>query len=61
MLDKLKAWATLRHEVKDTCLPAFTETWLNDLDQDMDLSLSGFGTMFWLDRSLEIANKQRGG
>ena len=60
-MDELATWASLKHEVKDTCLLAFTETWLSDLDRDEDLSLTGFGAPFRLDRSPEITNKRRGG
>ena len=60
-LDELAVWASLKHEVKDTCLLAFTETWLSDLDRDENLLLTGFGAPFRLDRSPEITNKRRGG
>lgn len=56
-LDELEAWATFKHQVKDTCLLACTETWLGDLDQDQDLSLRGFGVPFRLDWSPEVTKK----
>lgn len=60
-LDELEAWATVRQEIKNACLLFFTESWLNDADQDEDLSLSAFGTLLRLDRNREITNKMRGG
>ena len=60
-LDELEVWATTKREGKETCLLAFSETWLGEADRDEDLSLSGFGSPFRLDRSTAITNKQRGG
>lgn len=45
-LDELEAWVKLTPEEKDTCLLAFTETWLSETDQDEVLSLNGFGSLF---------------
>lgn len=45
-LDELEAWVTFTPEGKDTCLLAFTETWLSETDQDEVLSLNGFGSLF---------------
>lgn len=56
-VDNLEAWAKL----KETCLLAFTETWLSETDQDKDLAISGFGSPFRLDWSPEIKGKSRGG
>lgn len=45
-LDELEAWVKLTHEGKDTCLLAFTETWLSETDREEVLSLNGFGSLF---------------
>lgn len=60
-LDELEVWAKLKKEIKETCLLAFTESWLSDSDRDEDFSLSGFGIPIRLDRSPEITGKSRGG
>lgn len=60
-IDELETYAKFKREVKDTCLLAFTETWLSDRDQDSDLTLTGFGSPIRTDRSPEITGKSRGG
>lgn len=45
-LDVLDVWVKLTPEGKDTCLLAFTETWLSETDWDKVLSLNGFGSLF---------------
>lgn len=35
-VDELEAWAKFKPEVRETCLLAFTETWLSEVDQDGD-------------------------
>ena len=60
-LDELESWVKLMPKGRETCLLAFTETWLGESDWDEELSLSGFGSPFRLDRSADIANKRHGG
>ena len=45
----------------ETCLLAFTETWLGDADPNEDLHITGFGFPVRMDRSPLITNKSRGG
>lgn len=56
-LDELEAWATFKHEVKDTCLLAFTEMWLSDQDRDENLSLRVQHPI----STGPVTNKRRGG
>ncbi len=60
-IDELEACAKFQREIKDTCLLAFTETWLSESDPDSGLELSGFGSPIRLDRSPEATGKSRGG
>lgn len=60
-LDELETYAKFKREVKDTCLLAFTETWLGDANPDLDLNLTGFGSPIRMDRSSEITGKNQGG
>ena len=58
-IDELETYAKFKWEVKDTCLLAFTETWLIDTDQISVLILTRFGssTTNPMARSLEITGK----
>lgn len=49
-----EAWAKSKHEGKETCPLAFTETWL----RGWALSVSRFGSPFRLDRSPTITDKR---
>lgn len=60
-MDELEAHAKFKKESKETCLLAFTETWLSESDLDSDVYLSGFGCPVRLDRSRETTGKKRGG
>ena len=60
-IDELESWAKFEREIGESCLLAFTETWLNDSDRDEDLTLTGFGSPIRLDRSPETTGKSRGG
>lgn len=60
-IDELETYAKFKQEVKDTCLLAFTETWLGDTDQDSDLILTGFGSPIHMDQSPKITGKSQGG
>ena len=55
-LDELEVWAKFKREVKETCLLAFTKTWLIKSDQGVDLLVSEFGRPFQLDQSPTITN-----
>ena len=35
-IDELEIWAKYKRELKECCLLAITETWLNESDQDSD-------------------------
>lgn len=35
-IDELETYAKFKSEIKNTCLLAFTETWLSELDQDSE-------------------------
>lgn len=59
--DELELWTKTRGEIRDSCLLAFTESWLTGQDRDEDLSISGFGSPIRLDRSSETTGKSRGG
>ena len=59
-LGELEVWAKLKREIKETCLLAFTESWLSDSDRNEDFSLSGFGIPIRLDRFPETTGKSRG-
>ena len=60
-LNEPEVWAKLKREIKETCLLAFTETWLSDSDRNEDFSLSGFGIPIRQDQSPEITRKSRVG
>ena len=60
-MDVLEAHARCKHDFRETCLLAFTETWLGDADPNKDLHITGFGYPVRMDRSPLIANKSRGG
>lgn len=59
--DELEAWIKCKPGIRDTCLLAFSETWLRELDRDEDLILSGFGSPIRLDRDPMTTGKSRGG
>ncbi len=60
-MDELEAWAKFIPAVRETCLLAFTETWLSEVDQDEDLAISGFGNPLRLDRSGDHREEPRRG
>jgi ribosome assembly protein 1 len=60
-MDELEAYARCKHDFRETCLLAFTETWLGDADPNEDLHITGFGYPVRMDRSPLITNKSRGG
>lgn len=60
-VDELEFWAKYICEITECCLLAITETWLNESNQDGDLSLTRFGCPIRLDRSSEATGKNRGG
>lgn len=41
-VDELEVWAKFKPEIKETCLLAFTETWLCKMDWDKDLTINVF-------------------
>lgn len=60
-IDKLEIWAKFKSKIKECCLHAITESWLNEGDHDSDLALTGFGCTFRLDRFSEATGKKLGG
>ncbi len=44
-VDKLQGNVRFQKDLGDCCIMAFTETWLTEQDQDMDLLIDGFGTL----------------
>lgn len=60
-MNELEIHAKLKREFMDTCVLAFTETWLSERDQDSELTLTGFGGPIRLDRDPEVTRKSRGG
>lgn len=59
--DELQANVVHLRDYRDACLMAFTETWLNVLDTDSALEISGFGAPLRLDRDSEVTHKTMGG
>lgn len=51
-IDELEIWAKFKSEIKECCLFAITEGWLNE-GQDSNVALTGFGCPFRLDCSSE--------
>ena len=49
------------HDVRDSCILAFTETFLSENDSAADTEIDGFGTPFRLDRDAAVTGKSRGG
>lgn len=60
-MDELEIYARWKREFRETCLLAFTETWLGERDRNEDLHITGFGPPIRLDRSPVITNKSKGG
>ncbi|KAK0131527.1 hypothetical protein N1851_033782 [Merluccius polli] len=60
-MDELEAHSRCKRDFRETCLLAFTETWLGDADPNEDLHITGFGYPVRMDRSPLITNKSRGG
>ncbi|KAK0155076.1 hypothetical protein N1851_002615 [Merluccius polli] len=42
-MDELEAHSRCKRDFRETCLLAFTETWLGDADPNEDLHITGFG------------------
>ncbi|KAJ8333740.1 hypothetical protein SKAU_G00410590 [Synaphobranchus kaupii] len=55
-VDEMEIWAKFKQEIKEACLLAITEMWLNENDLDSDLALTGFGCPIRLDHSSEDRN-----
>ncbi|XP_076748101.1 filamin-A-like [Maylandia zebra] len=49
-LDELQGNVRFQKDFRDSCVMAFSETWLTELDQDADFSIDGFGAPFRRDR-----------
>lgn len=48
-------------QILETCLLAFTETWISEADHNEELFLTGFGSLTRLDHSPENTGKNGGG
>lgn len=59
--DKLDIYSSFDKEFKKMSLLDFTETWLDNGDQDVDFNISGFGDPVHMDRSPLITNESTGG
>ncbi|KAK0150009.1 hypothetical protein N1851_009244 [Merluccius polli] len=59
--DELQAQARYRHEFRDACILALTETWLSHKDLDKDVTIDGFGKPIRLDRDAVATGKSTGG
>ena len=57
--DELETLVKYQHDYKDSCIIGLTETWLQDIDTDSMMSLTGF-TLIRSDRT-EASHKERGG
>lgn len=60
-MDELHLNVAHLRDYRDTCLMAFTETWLKDSDPDCSLELNGFGFPIRLDRDPRATQKSQGG
>lgn len=60
-MDELHLNVAHLRDYRDTCLMAFTETWLKDSDPDCSLELNGFGFPIRLDRDPGATQKSQGG
>ncbi|XP_074472561.1 uncharacterized protein LOC141756597 [Sebastes fasciatus] len=60
-VDELQGNVRFQKDFMDCCIMAFTETWLTERDQDIDLLIDGFGAPFRLDRKAEVTGKTQGG
>lgn len=60
-LDELQGYVRLQKDYENCGVLAFTETWLNEQDLDMDLCIDDFGRPFHLDRNAEVTGKKQGG
>ena len=59
--EELQAQARYRHEFRDACILALTETWLSHKDLDKDVTIDGFGKLIRLDRGAVATGKSTGG
>ena len=59
--DELEAYVRFERDYRETCLLAFTETWLGATDFNHNYCITGFGEPVRMDRSPIITNKESGG
>lgn len=60
-MDELKAYVKCKRDFRETCMLAFTEMWLGEVDWDEDLHISAFYQPIRMARSPRITNKNTGG
>lgn len=60
-LDELQACVKHMHEYRTASVLAFTESWLNNSDENIMLHIDGFSPPLRLDRDSERTGKQHGG
>lgn len=56
-VDELQGNVHFQEDFRDCCVMAFTEIYLTEQDQDEDLSLSGFGAPYLLDRDTKVTGE----
>lgn len=59
--EELFALVRFNHDFSESCMLAFTESWLSNWDSDADLEINEFGTPIRLDRDATIRSKSMGG
>lgn len=59
--EELQALVRCNHDFRESCILAFTESWLTDYDSATDLEIDGFGSPLRLDRDASVTGKSSGG
>ena len=59
--EELQMLVRSNHDFRDSCILAFSESWLSERDLAADLEIDGFGTPFRLDRDATVTGKSSGG
>ncbi len=59
--EELQALVRFNHDFRESCILAFTESWLSNRDSNADLEIDGFGTPIRLDRDTTTTGKATGG
>ncbi len=59
--EELQALVHFNHDFRESCILAFTESWLSNRDSNADLEIDGFRTPIRLDRDATTLGKATGG